>query len=387
MTDTYTVINLSNLKHNAKALTEKYSAYGTHIGIVKGDAYGHGYESVNALYEGGIRYFAVSSLEEAEELRKYNRTVPLLCLQPVAFSRIDDAAELNLTLAIPDLDYLKVFLKSPVKHSFPLHLQIDSGFNRLGFKDKKEVKKAAELINKSAHTLEGVYQHYATAGVFDPYYDAQTARFKELTSLLDLSKIPLVHLGSGIAMMAHPKEEIATAIRMGLVMYGYNIAPESYGGGMKNKLRAARDKHFQKKYNLSETIRDVEIDLRPAISVKTRIIQLKDVKAGEHIGYSAGYEAEENIRIAVLPVGYNNGIGHQNIGRVVEINGKLCPVVGSVGMNMMCVKVDKDVTYDDEVTLLGGKITLGMFSRFSGLGLAEVMLGVGKNNRRYYVND
>ena len=77
MTDTYTVINLSNLKHNAKALTEKYSAYGTHIGIVKGDAYGHGYESVNALYEGGIRYFAVSPLEEACGQRKYNRTVHL----------------------------------------------------------------------------------------------------------------------------------------------------------------------------------------------------------------------------------------------------------------------------------------------------------------------
>ncbi len=187
--------------------------------------------------------------------------------------------------------------------------------------------------------------------------------------------------------MAHKKEDIATATRMGLVMYGYNISPESYGGGIKNKLRAARDKHFQKKYNLSETIRDVEIDLKPAISMKTRIIQLKDVKAGEHIGYSAGYEAQEDIRIAVLPVGYNNGIGHQNNGRVVEIKGKLCPVVGAVGMNMMAVRVDRDVTYDDEVTLLGGSITLGMFSRFSGLGLAEVMLGVGKNNPRYYITD
>ena len=188
-------------------------------------------------------------------------------------------------------------------------------------------------------------------------------------------------------MMAHKKEDIATATRMGLVMYGYNISPESYGGGIKNKLRAARDKHYQKKYNLSETIRDVEIDLKPAISMKTRIIQLKDVKAGEHIGYSAGYEAQEDIRIAVLPVGYNNGIGHQNNGRVVEIKGKLCPVVGAVGMNMMAVRVDNDINYDDEVTLLGGSITLGMFSRFSGLGLAEVMLGVGKNNPRYYITD
>ena len=387
MTDTYTIINLSHLRHNAQTLVEKYAAYGTHIGIVKGDAYGHGYEAVNALYEGGIRYFAVSSVEEAEAFRQHNKNASLLCLEPVAMDRVDDAAALNLTLAIPDLEYLNDLLQNPVKHAFPLQLQIDSGFNRLGFKDKDEVKKAADKIESSAHTLEGVYQHYATAGIFDPYYDAQTERFKELISLLDTDKIPLIHLGSGIAMMAHPKEDIATATRMGLVMYGYNISPESYGVGFKNKLRAARDKHYQRKYNLSETIRDVVIDLRPAIGMKTRILQLKDVKKGEHIGYSAGYEAEEDMRIAVLPVGYNNGIGHQNHGRMVEIKGRLCPVIGAIGMNMMSVRVDSDIDYQDEVTLLGGKITLGMFSRFSGLGLAEVLLGVGKNNKRYYVQD
>ena len=387
MSDTYTVINLSALKDNAATLLKKYPEYKTHIGIVKGDAYGHGYEAVNALYEGGISYFAVSSIEEAQAFRRHNAKASLLCLEPVSIPSIPLAAELKLTLAIPDTDYLTALLNCGCSYPFKLHIQIDSGFNRLGFKDKDEVKNAVERIEASPYTLEGVYQHYATAGVFDPYYDAQTARFKELTSLIDLSRIPMVHLGSGIAMMAHPKEEIATAVRMGLVMYGYNIAPESYGGGIKNKLREARDKHYQKKFNLSETIRDVEIDLKPAISMKTRIIQLKDVKKGEHIGYSAAYEAQEDIRIAVLPVGYNNGIGHKSGGRVVEINGKLYPAVGAIGMNMMAVKVDDTVGYDDEVTLLGGSITLGMFSRFSGLGLAEVMLGVGKNNPRVYTEE
>lgn len=387
MTDTYTVINLSALTSNAKALTEKYSSFGSFIGIVKGDAYGHGYECVNALQKGGIGYFAVSSLEEAEDFRRFNASAPLLCLEPVSLKRIDDAEQLRLTLAIPDLDYLEGLISSGCSYPFKMHMQIDSGFNRLGFKDKDEVRKAADMIEASPYTLEGVYQHYATAGVFDPYYDAQTAKFREVTSLLDLSKIPLVHLGSGIAMMAHPKEDIATATRMGLVMYGYNIAPESYGGGIKNKLREARDKHNRKKYNLTETFRDVEIDLTPAMSMKCRIIQLKSVKAGEHIGYGAAYTAENDMRIAVLPVGYNNGIGHRSSGRVVEIKGELCPAVGEIGMNMMAVKVGDDVGYDDEVTLLGGRITLGMFSRFSGLGLAEVMLGVGKNNKRYYVED
>ena len=385
MTDTYVEINLNTMAQNARNIVAKYPEYQTFIGIVKGDAYGHGYGIVNALYDNGIRYFAVSSMEEAASFRNENSEAPLLCLEPVAIERIHEAAQLNLTLAIPDLDYLKSLIQRGYPYAFKLHLQIDSGFNRLGFKDKDEVRKAADLIEQSSYTLEGVYQHYATAGIFDPYYDAQQNRFRELVSLLDLSKIPLIHLGSGIALMAHHKPDIATATRMGLMMYGYNISPDSYGSSPKDRLRAARDKYYQKKYNLSEVIRDVELDLTPAMTMKCRILQLKDVKKGEHIGYGASYTAESDIRIAVLPVGYNNGIGHHNSGRVVEINGSLCPVVGEIGMNMMCVKVSEDTQLTDEVTLLGGKITLGMFSRFSGMGLAEIMLGVGKNNPRIYL--
>lgn len=386
MTDTRTIINLDNLAHNARTLTQKYPAYAAYIGIVKGDAYGHGYGIVNTLHDSGISHFAVATMEEAQQFRKQNTDAPLLCLEPVAIDRINEAADLNLTLAIPEPAYLEALLQSGCQHPFPLHLQIDSGFNRLGFKDKYSVKKACDLIESSPYTLEGVYQHYATAGIFDPYYDQQTKQFKEIISLLNLDAIPLVHMGSGIALLAHPKEDITTATRLGLVMYGYNIAPESYGGGLKNKLRGLRDGYNSKKYHLSPTYRDVEIDLRPAITMTCRILQLKDVGRGEHVGYGAAYTAEEDIRIAVLPVGYNNGIGHSNHGRVVEIHGRLYPVVGEIGMNMMAVKVDDTVSIDDEVTLLGGRITLGMFSRSSGLGLAEAMIGIGKNNPRYYIS-
>ena len=387
MTDTYVEINLNTMAQNARNIVAKYPEYGTFIGIVKGDAYGHGFGIVNALYDNGIRYFAVSSMEEAAAFRRENAEAPLLCLEPVAIDRLDEAAELKLTLAIPDTDYMNALIESKCAYPFKLHIQIDSGFNRLGFKDKSEIKQAADRIAASPYTLEGVYQHYATAGIFDPYYDAQQERFRELISLLDLSQIPLVHLGSGIALMAHKKPDIATATRMGLMMYGYNISPDSYGSSPKDRLRAARDKYYQKKYNLSEVIRDVELELTPAMAFKCRILQLKEVKKGEHIGYGAAYTAEEDIKIAVLPVGYNNGIGHQNNSRVVEISGKLFPVVGEIGMNMMCVKVDADTKLTDTVTLLGGRITLGMFSRFSGMGLAEIMLGVGKNNPRVYINE
>lgn len=385
MTDSYVEINLLHLRDNVKAILSKYPEYSAYIGVVKGDAYGHGLKSVQALYEGGVRYFAVSSLEEAKDLRSFNTHVPVLCLEPVAIDRLSEAADLDLTLAISDIEYLRDFLASAGEHSFKLHLQVDAGFNRLGFKDKGEIKEAVRLINSSSHFLEGIYQHFATAGVFDPHYDNQIRAFSELTSLIELSEIPMVHLGSGVSLLAHPKIDMATVTRMGLIMYGYNIGPTSYGSSVKDRLRDIRDKRNQRKYNLTETFKDVQIDLKPAMTYHCRILQIKDVEAGEFVGYNASFEAKEHISIAVLPVGYNNGIGHRNNGRVVEINGKRYPIIGEIGMNMCCVKIDNRVKLTDTVTLLGGGISLGRFSRSSGLGLAEVLLGLGKNNERVYV--
>ena len=84
MADSYVEINLTRLSNNVKAILEKYPEYKSYIGVVKGDAYGHGMRAVKALHNGGLRYFAVSSLEEAADLRKYNAHVPVLCLEPVA---------------------------------------------------------------------------------------------------------------------------------------------------------------------------------------------------------------------------------------------------------------------------------------------------------------
>lgn len=384
MSDTYVKIDLSALEHNARVLATKYTEYAHFIGVVKGDAYGHGYEAVNALQKGGVDYFAVSSLEEAKALREHNKDVPVLCLQPVSLSRLEEAAELRLTLAIGDADYLQRFIILSKNHKFMIHLQVDTGFNRLGFKDANEIKEAYDTLIYNGHTVEGVYQHFATAGVFDPHFDRQAKRFEELTSLLDLSLIPMVHMGSGVALLGHERFHFTNTTRMGLVMYGYNIAPSSYGGGVKNSIRELRDQYYRKKYHLSPINKDVDLDLIPAMTFHTRVIQTKPITAGEYIGYDCAYRAEQDMKIAVLPVGYSNGIGHRYHGRAVMIGERLFPVVGEIGMNMLCVKVDDSVHTDDEVTLFGGQITLGMFSRASGLGLAEALVGIGKNNIRVY---
>lgn len=194
MLDSYVEIDLDKIGANARAITQKYSDYKYFIAVLKGDGYGHGMEVANEMYKNGINYFAVSSLEEAQSFRKVNKDAPLLCLHPVHLSRIEEAKRLNLTIAVNELDYLKRLLDLNIDCNFKVHLQIDTGFNRLGFKDKDEVKTAVDMINGSNFVLEGIYQHFATAGIFDPHWDEQVRNFKELTSLIDLNKIPIVHM-------------------------------------------------------------------------------------------------------------------------------------------------------------------------------------------------
>ena len=387
MDDSLVKIDLNCLAKNARAITERYSDYKYFIGVVKSDGYGHGMSIVNTLFENGINYFAVATLSEAEELRKYNKTAPLLLLEPISLESIERAEQLDCTLPVHELEYARALVGLKREKPLNVHFQVDSGFNRLGFKDKEQLKEAFDIIDGSIYSPEGIYQHFATAGIFDPLWDRQVKKFLEITSLLNLEKFSIVHMGSGVSLLAHPKIPFANGIRMGLVMYGYNIAPSSLGGGLKNRLRSVRNAYFRKKYNISETYCDVDIDLSSAMALEARILQIKDVKKGETVGYNAAYKADEDIKIAVLSIGYNNGIGHKNLGRRVVINGKRYPVIGELGMNMIAVKIDDSVKITDTATLLGGGITLGMFSRSSDMGLGESLMNIGKNNQRVYVED
>ncbi len=384
MKGTYVEINLDNIGKNAKSITEKYNDYKYYIGVLKSDGYGHGKYVVNELYKNGINYFAVSYIDEALKLRKYNKDVPILCLQPIDIDDIKKAETNNITIVIHDMDYLDSILK--LKSKLNVHIKIDSGMNRLGFKNKYEVKDAYEKIKNNEYLyLEGIFSHFATIGVFDKHFDNQIEKFKEITSLIDLSTIPIVHLGSSVTLLAHPKINFCNAIRVGMVMYGYNVSPISSNKGIKNILRNMRNKYYQKRYKISKTYSNVKLDLYPSMSMKTKIIQIKRVKKGEVIGYGASYEAKEDMIIGILPIGYSNGIGKKNNGRYVLINNNKYFVISELGMNMMMIKIDKNVDINDEVIVLGDLITIGQMSRFEGISLAQTLLNIGKNNKRIYI--
>ena len=269
---------------------------------------------------------------------------------------------------------------SPMEKSEILNEYLSSNDSFSEIKERID-KKYNELVNKnkSDTSIEKLKEIMA-------YIDLNVY-LNDNNILIDLKDIPIVHLGSSVILLSHPKLSFATGVRMGIVLYGYDVSPTYSNKGLKNKLRNIRNKHYQKKYNISPLIYNTKLDLKPAMSMTTSILQIKKVRKGETIGYGASYKAKEDMKVAILPVGYNNGIGRKNIDRFVIINSKKCPVVGEMSMNMMIVKVDKNVELNDKVYILGGGITLGMLSRMDGSSISGTLLNIGKNNKKTYLKN
>ncbi len=376
------IVDLNNIGNNAKVITNTFKDYKYYIAVLKGNAYGHGMKVVDKIIENGFNYIAVFSIKEALEIRKYNKNIPILLLCPILIEELEMAKDNNFTITVHDIEYLKELLKHDYK--LKIHLKLDTGMNRLGFKDKAEVVYAVNAIKESNYILEGIYSHFSTIGLFDPYYDRQVNKFKELTSLLDLNEIPIIHFSSSVIVLTHKKLECVNALRCGILLYGYNVCPFIYSNGLKNKLRILRNKYYQRKYNLSKLKTNVNIDVKPAMKFVTRILQIKDVKKGETIGYGA-FKVEKDTKVAILPIGYSNGIGKKK--RYVLINGNKYYSIGEIAMNMMAISIDDKVKITDEVVVLGDELTLGKVSDFNNSTLSETLINIGNSNTIVYKED
>ena len=153
--NTYVKIDNNKLKENIKEITNKYNSYKYYIGVVKANAYGHGDYIVNDLISAGINYLAVSSLEEALSIRKYNKEIPILCLEPINIKYLNIILDNNITITVDSLKYTKELIKEKNLNNLKVHIKLDTGMNRLGMKDRKEVDKVVELLNDNKIYIEG----------------------------------------------------------------------------------------------------------------------------------------------------------------------------------------------------------------------------------------
>lgn len=384
---TYMEVNLDNISSNVKNIINKYNNYKYYIAMVKSNAYNHGMYIINELISSGINYLATSSLEEAISIRKYNKSIDILCVEPIDLDNISEVIKNNITITIHEYDYLNKLIKI-IDSKIKIHIKIDTGMNRLGVSTKEEFNKIINLINKEKNIyLEGLFTHFATPGINDKFYDNQLSKFKEITSDIDLSKVPIVHLSSSFILLSHPKIEFANGIRFGTIIYGYDIAPKKLNNSPKNILRKIRNKYLIKKYNISKTYDDVHIDLKPALKLKTNILQIKNIKKGDKVGYGILYTADKDERVATIDVGYEDGIGINHNNRYVVINNKKYRVIGEISMCMMSILIDDSVKITDSVTVLGDGITIGQISRLNNTSMHNTLINIGKNLNKVYIKN
>lgn len=357
---TYAKIDGNILEENVKEIKKKYNAYEYYIGVVKNNAYGHGMKVVQNLIRGGINYLAVSSLEEALMVRKYTTDTPILVLEPIPLDFVDDAINSKITLTIESVDYLKNLNKIDLPYELKIHLKLDTGMNRLGIKTSKEVKEAVKIISKNDRLfLEGIYTHFATTGVNDFYYDRQVEKFLDLTSEIDISSIPIVHLDRSLTFVSHEKLAFANGVRLGISMYGFS-GSRTLGSGFKAALRKIKRNRYLKKYHISPTILENDLKLKTAFSLYSSVMSLRKVQKGEVVGYNASYQVKEEGMIATIPIGFADGVTKEF--GYVAIRNKKYPIVADA-MDMIMVLVDNDVKIKDKVEIFGDTITINEAKR------------------------
>lgn len=383
--DTYLEINLDKIGSNVKNLIDKYNQYNYYFGVIKGNAYGHGYYIVNTLIENGINYIAVSNLEEAMNVRKLNNEIPILCLEPIDIKWINKCVEQNITITISNLQYVKQLCDLKLKN-LKVHIKIDSGMNRLGFNNNKDLIKAINLLKRYNFILEGIYTHMASLGISDPYRKIQLNNFDKIVKNVDLTQFKIIHIDRSLTCMCNKKIKYANGVRFGISIYGYNQIPK-LDNSFKGKLRKFKAILRQKKYHIEKYNFDRNIELYPALSLYSKIIEIKTVHNGEFIGY-LGYEhTGKDIQVATVCIGYADGIDLNAHGGYVFINKQACKIIGTVNMGMISIIVNKNVKIGDKVEIIGDNANIRNLSNHCGTTIYKTMTCISPLLPRVYIKN
>lgn len=362
---TYVEIDCNKLENNIKKIISTYSGYKYYFGVVKNNAYNHGIECIKIMIDNGINYLCVSSLEEALDIRKINKEVRVLVLEPISLDAIVEASKNNITITIDNKAQFDDIKRRDIKVNF--HLKIDSGMNRFGLKNKDDVKYIFDNCNDKLF-MEGVYTHLSSGQGL--VYQNSINKFQELTCEIDLSSVPIVHLDRSLTLEEHDKIPFANGVRLGIIMYGFSkVNSLSWKRRLYNKI--------MHKENISKP----KIDLETIFTFKSQVIEVKDVKCGEVVGYAGMCKADKDMRIAIIPYGFADFL-YNKLNNVV-INGKVYPTI-VINMDVTIVKVDNNVNVLDTVEVFGDNISIRSKARMVGENSYKLLASVTNRVPRVY---
>ncbi len=334
-------IDLDAISHNIYKIKQTLSPETALISIVKADAYGHGaVEIAKTALENGADLLAVAFIDEAIQLRQNGIDAPILLLGSTSEHDIDKLLENNLTPTVFTLSFVKALSKRAEALGLPskIHIKADTGMHRIGFlydgheeNNKNTIDQISEIAKLPYIELEGLFTHLATSDEEDTSYThLQLERFAELKEKLQAKGISftLYHAANSAGLLRFPKTWL-NAARAGIIMYG--LYP-------------------------SELLKHSGLELKPAMSFKTRIININKLPAGCDISYGRHYTTTKNTKIATLSAGYADGYSRLLSNKVsVLVNDTLVPQVGKICMDQCMIDVTNvnNINIGDEVTLFG----------------------------------
>ena len=356
-------VSLGRIRANFSAIKSVVGDAVEVMPVVKADAYRHGAVAVShALEAAGARWLAVSNVEEGVALRQAGTQSRILIMADFLEDEREALALHNLTPVIHSLEDLAAV-------RVPYHLKIDSGMNRLGTRAAPD--EIARMVAATAAPLEGLMTHFASSGNYESKQtDEQLAHFESVLEGLRRAGITCryVHSSSTIPVAYGRRQAWGNMVRPGHAIYGY-VSPARGGPGKPS------------------------VRVKPALTWKVTILEVKDVPAGSLIGYGGIHCAARPMRIAVLAAGYADGIPHRlgNRGHVIA-NGKLAPVVGSVSMDLTTIDITDcpQLKAGDAVTILGSEgavsIDAQQMAKWAGTISYAVLCGIHARVKRVYVD-
>jgi alanine racemase len=308
--------------------------------VVKSNAYGHGLPEVASILasnDPGL-WFGVNSLDEGLLLRERGLRLPILTLGHVPLLRLGEAVGADLRLTVYNAETVRTLARLKSRHPVRLHLKLETGTNRQGVDLADAVKIAGLIARSPGLLLEGCSTHFANIeDTTSPVYPrAQLARYRKILDALRAKGYnPAInHVACTAAALVFP-ETHQQLVRLGIGLYGLWPSRETM---------------------LSLRERNRNFDLAPVLTWKTRVAQVKSVPAGSYVGYGCTYRVTRKTKLAILPVGYNEGYDRKlsNTAHVL-IKGRRAPIRGRVCMNLCMADVTDipGVKLEDEVVLLG----------------------------------
>ncbi len=365
-------VNLDNLIYNVKNIRKIVREETKIMGVIKANAYGHGaVVFAKVLLENGVDALAVATIREAIELRESGITSDILILGYTQDSDLELVVKYDLTQTIYNYRQAEILSKLAIEYekTIKVHIKIDTGMSRIGYRKLEDVEEIVKISKLNGIEIDGAFTHFATADSKDKSFtNDQYNRYKDIIDAVEAKgiNIPTKHVSNSASIMDLPEYNL-DMVRAGIILYGL--------------------------YPSDEVIKD-NLNLKPVMTLKTKLSHIKTVDKGTGIGYGQTHIVDKESKIGTIPIGYADGYSRLLSNQAdVLVGGKRAKILGRVCMDQTMIDLTdiKDVKQEDEVILFGdgslGEPTIDELAKYVSTINYELATLIGRRVARVYIKD